>query len=102
MPFEHACCKRPQGLPDHTSSQDIWKNSALLIDVAAWIYDKDLGLERGIIDVDDAAEKLGKLHDDKEFYEKTAEDCFNVTRNPAYRWDGIAEGFNSAIEEINK
>ena len=102
VPFEHACCKRPQVLPDHTSSQDIWKNSALLIDVAAWIYDKDLGLERGIIDVDDAAEKLGKLHDDKEFYEKTAEDCFNVTRNPAYRWDGIAEGFNSAIEEINK
>ena len=102
MPFEHASCKRPQVMPNHTSCSDIWKGKGLLADVAAWIYDKDLGVERGIIDVNDAAEKLSKLYEDKDFYEKVANDCFEVTQNPSYRWDKIAEGFEKAMEEVSK
>jgi len=102
VPFEHASCRRPVVLPNHTSSQDIWKGSAPLIDVAAWIYDKDLAVERGIIDVKDAAVKLTELYEDKTYYENTAEACYKVTKNPAYRWDAIAEGFNAAIQELSK
>ena len=102
VPFEHASCKKPQVLPNHTSSADIWKGSALLVDVAAWIYDKDLGVERGIVDVKDAALKLTELYEDKTYYEKVAQNCFNVTQNPSYRWDRIAEGFNKAVEELQK
>ena len=102
VPFEHATCKRPQVMPNHTSCADVWKGKALLADVAAWIYDKDLGVERGIIDVDDAAEKLSTLYEDKTFYKKVADDCFEVTQNPSYRWDKIAEGFEKAMEELSK
>lgn len=102
VPFEHASCKKPQVLPNHTSSSDIWKDSALLIDVAAWIYDKDLGVERGIIDVDDAAEKLSQLYEDTVFYEHVAEACYQTTENPMYRWDAVAEGFNTAVKELSK
>ena len=102
VPFEHASCKRPQVLPNHTSSSDIWKESAELADVAAWIYDKDLGVERGIVDVDDMAERLTKLYSDKEHYEKVAQACFKTTQDPSFRWDKISEGFNAAIQEISK
>ena len=102
VPFEHASCKKPLVLPNHTSFIDIWKGSALLADVAAWIYDKDLSVERGIIDVNDAATKLTKLYKDKEFYNQVAEDCYKVTQNPSYRWDRIAEAFNKAMEELSK
>lgn len=100
--FEHASCKKPLVLPNHTSFGDIWKNSALLAKVAAWIYDKDLGVERGIVDVSDAALKLTELYEDRTYYEHVAEACYKITQNPAYRWDRIAEAFNKAMEELSK
>jgi D-inositol-3-phosphate glycosyltransferase len=102
VPFEHAACKKPQVLPDHTSFSDVWKGKALLADVAAWIYDKDLGVERGIVDINDVATKLTKLYEDKEFYKHIAEECHSVTLNPSYRWDKIAEGFEKAMQEVSK
>jgi len=100
--FEHAACKKPQVLPNHTSFAEVWKNKALLADVAAWIYDKDLGVERGIVDIKDMANKMTSLYEDKELTEKVANDCYEVTTNPSYRWDKIAEGFEKAMEEMSK
>jgi glycosyltransferase involved in cell wall biosynthesis len=102
VPFEHASCRRPLVLPNHTSSADIWKDKADLIDVAAWIWDKDLGVERGIIDVKDAAAKLTKLYEDPDYYAKKANDCYEVTQNPSYRWDRISDAFDSAVKELSK
>lgn len=102
VPFEHASCKRPLVLPDHTSFADIWKNKAPLARVSAWIYDKDLGVERGIVDTDHVAELLTELYEDETYRQQTAESCFEVTKNPSYRWDKIAEGFQKAMEELSK
>lgn len=100
VPFEHALCKKPQIVPAHTSCQDIWKGKGLLIDVAAWISDKDLGVERGIVNYKHAAELIQLLYEDETYRKKVGEDCFEVTQNPAYRWDKIAEGFTKAMEII--
>lgn len=102
VPFEHAMCKKPQVVPNHTSCSDIWKNKGLLIDVAAWVTDKDLSVERGIVNYKHAAELLDKLYSDPKLYEKVAADCYEVTQNKQYRWDKIAEGFSKAMEEVNK
>lgn len=100
VPFEHALCKKPQIVPAHTSCQDIWKGKGLLINVAAWISDKDLGVERGIVNYKHAAELIQLLYEDETYRKKVGEDCFEVTQNPAYRWDKIAEGFTKAMEII--
>lgn len=100
VPFEHALCKKPQIVPAHTSCKDIWKDKALLIDVAAWTTDKDLGVERGVVNYLHAAELIQLLYEDKVFREKVAEDCYEVTQNPSYRWDKVAEGFSKAMELI--
>ena len=102
VPFEHASCKRPLVLPDHTSFADIWRNKTPLARVAAWIYDKDLGLERGIVDTNHAAELLTELYEDETYCKHTAESCYEVTKNPSYRWDKISEGFQTAMEELSK
>jgi glycosyltransferase involved in cell wall biosynthesis len=102
VPFEHASCRKAQVVPNHTSCKDIWKNAALLTAVAAWVRDKDLGVERGIVDAQDAAAQLSKLYYDKKLREKVAENCYQVTQNPNYRWDRIAEGFEKAMEELSK
>lgn len=98
VPFEHALCKKAQIVPAHTSCKDIWKDKGLLIDVAAWVTDKDLGVERGVVNYLHAAELIQKLYEDKVFRDKVAEDCFEVTQNPSYRWDKVAEGFSKAME----
>jgi glycosyltransferase involved in cell wall biosynthesis len=100
--FEHASCRKPLVLPNHTSFSDIWKNSALLADVAAWVYDKDLSVERGIVDIKDAALKLTELYEDKTYREHVADACYKVTQNPSYRWDRISDAFNKAMEELSK
>jgi|TARA_R110000796_G_scaffold99107_7_gene206998 hypothetical protein len=100
VPFEHAMCRKPQVVPDHTSCRDIWKGKGLLINVAAWVTDKDLGVERGIVDYKHAAELLNTLYEDETYRKKVADDCFEVTQNPSYRWDKIAEGFSKAMEAV--
>ena len=100
VPFEHAMCCKPQVVPNHTSCKDIWADKACMIDVAAWITDKDLGVERGVVDYKHAAEYLEKLYTDKDYRKKVADDCYEVTQNPAYRWETVAEGFKKAIEVL--
>jgi glycosyltransferase involved in cell wall biosynthesis len=98
VPFEHAMCKKPQIVPAHTSCQDIWKDKGLLIDVAAWVTDKDLGVERGVVNYKHASELIQNLYEDEEYRKKVGDDCYQVTQNPSYRWDKIAEGFTKAME----
>ena len=93
-------CKKAQVVPAHTSCKDIWENAAPLINIGAWITDKDLGVERGIVDFKHAAEILNKLYEDNEYRESVAESCYQVTQNEAYRWHKIAEGFEKAMEVL--
>lgn len=100
--FEHASCRKPQVVPDHTSCMDIWNEAALLTNVAVWITDKDLGVVRGLVDVDHAAENLTKLYSDKKLYNEIADCCYAVTQRPEYRWESVAAGFDQAIKDLLK
>jgi len=101
VPFEHALCRKPQVVPNHTSCQDIWKSKGLLINIGAWVTDKDLGVERGIIDYKHAAELLNQLYEDEEYRKEIADKCFEVTQNPSYRWEKVSEGFAKAMEVLS-
>ena len=98
--FEHAACHKPQVVPAHTSCKDIWGGSGQLIDVATWVWDKDLSVKRGIVSVKHAAELLDDLYKDSGLYEMTAQKCFEVTQRPEYRWESVSGGFDAAIKEL--
>lgn len=100
VPFEHASCRKPQVVPNHTSCADIWAEAAQLVDIASWVIDKDLGVERGLIDIADAVRKLDELYYEKSIYDEVAESCFVVTQRPEYRWESVAAGFSKAIEDL--
>jgi glycosyltransferase involved in cell wall biosynthesis len=98
--FEHASCKKPQVVPNHTACADIWQGAAQLANVATWIIDKDLGVERGLVDIDDVVAKLDELYYEKSIYDEVADACFAVTQRPEYRWEHVAAGFSKAIEDL--
>lgn len=102
IPFEHASCRKPQIVPNHTACADIWEEAALLTDIATWITDKDLGVERGLINVDHAVEQLNELYHNKEIYDEVADACFAVTQRPEYRWEHVAAGFSHAIKDLTE
>ena len=74
----------------------------MLIDVAAWIIDKDLGVERGIIDINHAAGLLNDLYTNPSLYSEVADACYAVTRRPEYRWESVAAGFSQAVTDLLK
>lgn len=98
--FEHASCQKPQVVPKHTACQDIWESAAELIPISTWVVDKDLGVERGLIDVTQAARILDDLYFAADVYNEVAEACYAVTQKPEYRWESIAAGFSAAIKDL--
>jgi len=98
--FEHASCRKPQVVPAHTACKDIWENAAELIPISTWVVDKDLGVERGLINVSAASARLSDLYYDKQTYDEVAEECFKVTQRPEYRWESVAAGFSAAIKDL--
>ena len=98
--FEHASCCKPQIVPNHTACKDIWKDKALLIDVAEWYVDKDLAVERGVISVPHAAELMMTLAKSPKVYNEVAQNCYAETKKDFYDWATVANGFNSAIKHL--
>lgn len=98
--FEHASCRKPQVVPAHTACCDIWDEAAQLVDIATWVVDKDLGVERGLISVSSAVERLNELYYDEKTYKEVADACFAVTQRPEYRWESVSAGFSAAINDL--
>jgi len=98
--FEHASCRKPQVVPSHTACADIWDEAGMLTDIATWVIDKDLGVERGLIDIDSAVKNLNELYYDKSVYDEVAAACFAVTQRPEYRWESVSAGFSHAVADL--
>jgi D-inositol-3-phosphate glycosyltransferase len=99
--FENASCRKPQVVPNHTACKDIWEGAAQLADIATWVVDKDLGVERGLVDVSHTAQLLTELYEDKSIYAEVADACYAVTQRPEYRWESVAMGFSKAISDLS-
>ena len=72
----------------------------MIMDIATWVVDKDLGVERGLISVDSAVDCLNQLYYDKNTYDEVAAACFAVTQRPEYRWESVSAGFAAAIQDL--
>ena len=72
----------------------------MLCDIATWVTDKDLGVVRGLVDIDSVVDNLNELYNNKETYEEVAESCYALTQRREYRWEHIADGFSKAITDL--
>lgn len=98
--FEHASCRKPQIVPNHTVCADIWDEAGMLADVSTWVIDKDLGVERGLVDIDHMVSLLNELYYNQNTYKEVADCCYAITQRKEYRWEHIALGFSKAVEDL--
>jgi len=98
--FEHASCRKPQIVPNHTVCADIWDEAGMLADISSWVTDKDLGVERGLVSIDHMVSLLNELYYDQSTYKEVADSCYAVTQRKEYRWEHIALGFSKAVEDL--
>jgi D-inositol-3-phosphate glycosyltransferase len=98
--FEHASCRKPQIVPSHTVCKDLWDGVGMTANIATWVYDKDLGVERGLVDTDHVAKLLTDLYKSKDLYNEVADSCYALTQRREYRWESVANGFSAAIKDL--
>lgn len=107
--WEHAACKKPQIVPEHSVSHEIWGDTALYVPtIADFVYETTLTAAR-IPSMDGVIEKLEWAYQDwkdggkqlKELGEK----AYKLVNRPEYEWKAISAQFdeiftNVAIETV--
>ncbi|MEM9537957.1 MAG: glycosyltransferase family 4 protein [Cyanobacteria bacterium P01_E01_bin.42] len=98
--FEHGATGSAQILPKHTSCEELWQDSALLIDpVLSLIDTSPMGLEEQFITPDDIADALETLYSNGEMRNKLARQAYKNATKLEYHWDKIAESWDNAIQQ---
>lgn len=98
--FEHASCRKPQVVPNHTVCADLWDEVGMLAEIGTWVIDKDLGLGRGLVDNQSVVDCLNELYYNKETYDEVADSCYALTQRDEYRWESVTAGFSAAINDL--
>lgn len=88
---EHAATGAPQVVPNHTSSKELFEDTGVLIDVAAWVYGTDMSVKHGIISAEDLANKLNLLYNNRDYYNDISKKTFEKFSHPKYSWDVIVK-----------
>lgn len=90
---ESACCRVPQIVPNWSATAEIWKDSAILIDIAASVHQPVINTEQCVIDTDHLVTELSKMYFDTDHRMNVAAACHATATKEIYNWDNIAKTF---------
>lgn len=88
---ESSICGVPQIVPNYAACGELWgERRGLLTDVAEYITDKDLFLDRAIISTDHLAVQLDTLYKSTHLREELGKSVRNYFLQPTFQWKTIA------------
>lgn len=97
---EHAACRVPQVVPNHTSCKEIFEGYGRLIRCDHVDVDTNYSREMPCPSSDHLAAILTELYEDREKREATAELCYLRATEERFNWDTIAHQFNEVFQEV--
>ena len=97
---EHAACRVPQVVPNHTSCKEIFEGYGRLIRCDHVDVDTNYSREMPCPSSDHLAAVLTDLYEDKEKREATAELCYLRATDERFNWDTIAHQFGEVFQEV--
>jgi len=96
---EHAACRVPQVVPNHTSCKEIFEGYGRLIRCDHVDVDTNYAREMPCPSSDHLAAILTELYEDREKREATAELCYLRATEERFSWDTIAHQFDEVFQE---
>jgi len=100
--FEHAACRVAQVVPNHTSCKEIFEGYGRLIRCDHIDVDTNYAREMPCPSVDDLADILTDLYENREKLDATAELCFQRATDPQFNWETVASQFGGIFEDVLK
>ncbi len=97
--FEGAAAGIPQIVPEWSATQEIWKDSGLLIKVASVRHEPAMiNTMQAVIDTNHLVELLNECYENPNLVESIGKKCFDVTQRPEYKWEAVAARFAKVFE----
>ena len=100
--FEHAACKVPQVVPNHTSCKEIFEDCGELIRCDHVDVDVNYAREMPCPSADHLTEILNDLYQDSKLREKVGEACYKRVTDEQFSWDTVASQFGGIFEDVMK
>jgi len=97
--FEGAAAGVAQIVPEWSATQEIWKDSGLMLKVATVRHEPAMiNTMQATIDTSHLVELLSECHDNPSLLEETAKKCYDVTQRPEYKWENVAAKFSETFK----
>jgi glycosyltransferase involved in cell wall biosynthesis len=98
--FEHAACRVPQIVPDHTSCKEIFEGYGKLIRCDHVDVDTNYAREMPCPSADHLAELLTELYENRDKSDAVAELCYQRATDPQFAWETVASQFGGIFEDV--
>lgn len=100
--FEHAACKVPQVVPNHTSCKEIFEGCGELIRCDHVDVDVNYAREMPCPSANHLTEILNDLYQDSKLREEVGEACYKRVTDEQFSWDTVASQFGGIFEDVMK
>jgi glycosyltransferase involved in cell wall biosynthesis len=98
--FEHAACKVPQIVPNHTSTKELFEGYGELIDTEHVDVDPNYCREMPCPSASHLATLMDALYRDPERRSQAADACYARVTDEQFSWDTIASQFGGIFEDV--
>jgi glycosyltransferase involved in cell wall biosynthesis len=98
--FEHAATRAAQVVPRHSACEELWKDSAVLVEPALKIVNEKILTEGWLVTPEAVAEALERLYADRELLEEMSERAYRNATRAEYRWENISARWDALFREV--
>jgi D-inositol-3-phosphate glycosyltransferase len=98
--FEHAATRAAQIVPRHSACEELWRDSALLLDPTLSVVNDKILTEAWLVSPESVAEALERLYRDRELLAELSELAYRNANRPDYRWEAISARWDSIFREV--
>jgi D-inositol-3-phosphate glycosyltransferase len=98
--FEHAATGAAQIVPRHSACEELWKDSAVLLEPALdFVYEKTLTVG-WLVTPESVASALEGLYQDRKLLETMSSKARALARRPEYRWKAISSRWDAVFRGL--
>lgn len=98
--LEHAATGAAQVVPNHSACEEIWTDSAILLEPSATLVAEGILTEGRLVSPEEVAAALEKLYSEPALLKRMSHAAFDAATRSDYQWPQIAEKWNLIFQEV--